>query len=223
MRTVTKLRIGIVLLWAILVKVMILWGDPFLIVGISVVASSALFMSSDTPESVENKKRNVAEFLRLVPGAGQIYLGRRRRSIPFLMFYFMMLFIFYLVIQYPPAEYPSENRYIWVGIFLPAVFFGTMMSSIDIDKLCYEMRLPYENGSVEEGLDSYYFDKFYFIVTAIIAVYSVLVTLYCYFYTDPVPESHWIYAGTILAWTIGVVWTWTVMRRSYYYPEDDVF
>ena len=163
----TKTKIGIIAVISVWVVSLILsfhtYGSLFLLMPPTILAISALTWMSDLNDSecVEGKKRTVADLYSRIPGAGHLYLGKRKRSVPFFLAIATSLFVLSLV-----SFYPSDAVYLII-IFMLTFLYASFISYIDIENLCDKMGLPQE-GPVDEKYKSRHYE--YVLITSIISL-----------------------------------------------------
>jgi len=198
MRTETIIRIVIIVAWIISVVVAVRGDSLYLIAGSSAAAFGLLAWLGglgDAP-SVSSKKRAVSYVCSFIPGLGHLYLGRWKRSIPFLMMIVVILLSLYLLFLYPP-----DADYIAVIMLLLTIMYGSHLSWADVEKLCDDMGLSYDNEPIIHKKHPY---SYHYIVTFFASVIAVSVTIFYVFFDWNPDRIIWIYATTGLAWSIGL-------------------
>lgn len=196
MKSRTKIGIVIVSIFAIQLALAIYWGAIHLIlVAISFTFSllSILLASGEEEVGVNGKKRTVAYFYSRIPGAGHLYLGKRKRSAPFFLAIAVSFFFFYLL-----TLFPSDTVYLAINFFL-ILLYASLMSGIDVEKICDDLNIPHTDYSMSIQTSRFY--RAYFWETIIIYLPALVTTAYFCLFDWDVDRNVWIYTVTGIAWT----------------------
>jgi hypothetical protein len=194
----SRSKIGIVVVSVgVISSILVLYlsGDLFLLSApiASTYAALSLLLFSGEEEGADGKKRVVADFYSHIPGAGHLYLGKRKRSIPF--FLTVAAAILSLLLMIP---YPTDAAYIFFVMFFLTLLYVSLISLIDVDRLCDEMGLPYKDSTEEVHVPEINLE--YFIVTAAAASAVFLITSYLWFFDWNADRNAWIYMITGTVW-----------------------
>ena len=201
MKSNTKIGVVIVSIFAIMLALAIYWRAAHLIlasISFTVSLLSVLLASGEEEEAnVTGKKRTVAYFYSRIPGAGHLYLGKRKRSAPFFLAIAVSFFFFYLL-----AVYPSDTVYLIVNFFL-ILLFASLMSGIDVEMICDDLNIPHTEYS--RSIQTIRFSGAYFWETLIIYLPAIVATAYFCLFDWNTDRNVWIYAVTGIAWTIAMI------------------
>jgi len=199
MRIKTKITIGILLAYVSSVIFAIYTDGLFLIAGSTAAMFAALCAVhvSDDGERDDVKNVMAAEFLSNIPGFGHLYLGRRRRSIPFLL-----LFAVFALSIYFAVLHPSDAEYIIVIMFVMTMMYGMIMSKTDVRRLCDEMEHAYDNP--EDEVYAPQFHPEYYLITLGASLIAIALTIFFWFFDWNEDRIIWFYAVTGIAWSIGL-------------------
>lgn len=208
MRAKVKIGIVIVAVYILLVAFAIHTDGLFLIAG----STAALFASlgllfSSNEDDMGGKNRVTAEFLSKIPGFGHLYLGRRKRSIPFLLVLLASLFSFYLLVLYP-----SDVYYVAFIMFSLSLLYAILMSNADVVRLCDKMD-PLRYDPIENTYTSRVSDSEYYLVTFFTSLIGVIGTV-CFWLFDWSPDRNiWLYVTAGIAWFTGLCISMVFIRR----------
>ena len=201
MKIKTKIGIAVVSAYVFSFILTMHWGGGNLF--ILAVSTTAMFTTlawlsdSSNEAGANDKKRVVAEYFSIIPGAGHLYLGKRKRSIPFFLAIAVFLFSIYLLFIYP-----LDVLYIALAVTATTILYAAVMADTDIGRLCDEMGLPYKYPDEETDLPQFYG---YYKTTLITSLAVVILTLYFLFFDWNADRNIWIYAITGTAWFIALV------------------
>jgi hypothetical protein len=193
-----KIKIVIFSLYAISVISAMSWGAPFLIVGSTVTMFGLLtwLSGSGDAEGPGGKKRVVADFYSFIPGFGHLYLGKLKRSVPFLLVLMVSLLSVYLAMLYP-----SDAEYVFFVMSLLTLMYGIILSGIDVETLYDEMEFSDKNQTGKTRVT-----KFYgcYTLTFFASVIAVLLTVYYWFFDWNPDRNIWFYGITGTIWFIAL-------------------
>ena len=207
----TKVKIGIVLValtWALFVIMSFsTFGSIFILGPPTMLAiSTVLFLWSLDKEDVNVKKRSIADSCSNMPGLGHLYLGRRKRSIPFFFVAITSIIIFFLC-----ALYPSDTIYLVIITFL-TLLYASFMSWIDVGRLCDEMGLPHDDPEKEIHLSQPYHGLY--TTTVVASLILISVTLYFWFFDWNADGNIWLYGTMTSVWSMALFVSLVAIRHG---------
>lgn len=161
----------------------------------TIFAFAAPFMGSSAGTEDSGKSRLKCLYLSFLPGAGHIYLGRYRTSVPYVAALFVSMFILMLAV-------PFINDVIYlIMLFSLTYFSAAMIAAINVESICDEIGLLHENEAAEMNIKNR--PRAY--ALSVILPYSLLVaTAACCWVTNTICEYP-IYIISLTAWTVAAV------------------